>query len=60
MLFHSQMSDWLLMLRTFVFIVEHILATTFPARCVVWDLRKNEPVIKVSDSTSRVNYIYHN
>ncbi|CAL8099465.1 unnamed protein product [Orchesella dallaii] len=36
--------------------VEHILASTFPARCVVWDLRKNEPVIKVSDATSRIRY----
>uniref|UniRef100_T1JFC4 Protein transport protein Sec31A n=1 Tax=Strigamia maritima TaxID=126957 RepID=T1JFC4_STRMM len=34
--------------------VQHILASTFAARCVVWDLRKNEPIIKVSDSTSRI------
>jgi len=34
--------------------VQHILASTFSTRCVVWDLRKNEPIIKVSDSTSRV------
>ncbi|CAL1287606.1 unnamed protein product [Larinioides sclopetarius] len=34
--------------------VQHILASTFPARCVVWDLRKNEPIIKVSDSSSRL------
>ena len=34
--------------------VQHILASTFAARCVVWDLRKNEPIIKVSDSMSRV------
>lgn len=27
--------------------VQHILASTFPSRCVVWDLRKNEPIIKV-------------
>ena len=34
--------------------VQHILATTFSSRCVVWDLRKNDPIIKVSDSTSRM------
>ena len=34
--------------------VQHILATTFSQRCVVWDLRKNEPIIKVSDNTSRM------
>lgn len=34
--------------------VQHILASTFPARCIVWDLRKNEPIIKVADTTSRV------
>ncbi|XP_064595245.1 protein transport protein Sec31A-like isoform X2 [Liolophura sinensis] len=34
--------------------VQHILASTFTARCVVWDLRKNEPVIKISDSMSRI------
>ena len=28
--------------------VQHILASTFASRCVVWDLRKNEPIIKVS------------
>ncbi len=27
--------------------VQHILATTFSTRCVVWDLRKNDPIIKV-------------
>ncbi|GAB1598791.1 protein transport protein Sec31A-like [Argonauta hians] len=32
--------------------VQHILASTFSARCVVWDLRKNEPIIKISDSMS--------
>ncbi|CAH0386488.1 unnamed protein product [Bemisia tabaci] len=36
--------------------VQHILASTFPTRCVVWDLRKNEPIIKLSDSTSRVRW----
>jgi len=34
--------------------VQHILASTFASRCVVWDLRKNEPIIKVSDSMSRI------
>ena len=27
--------------------VQHILASTFSSRCLVWDLRKNEPIIKV-------------
>ncbi|CAG7824437.1 unnamed protein product [Allacma fusca] len=36
--------------------VEHILASTFSTRCVMWDLRKNEPIIKVADSTSRIRY----
>jgi len=35
--------------------VQHILASTFAPRCVVWDLRKNEPIIKLTDSTSRVS-----
>ncbi len=34
--------------------VQHILGSCFASRCVVWDLRKNDPIIKVSDSTSRV------
>ena len=34
--------------------VQHILASTFSSRCVVWDLRKDDPIIKVSDSTSRM------
>ncbi|CAH1795497.1 unnamed protein product, partial [Owenia fusiformis] len=34
--------------------VQHILGSTFGNRCVVWDLRKNEPIIKVSDSMSRI------
>lgn len=29
------------------FQVQHILASTFSTRCVVWDLRKNEPIIKL-------------
>jgi len=36
--------------------VQHILASTFSTRCVVWDLKKNEPIIKVSDSTSRMRF----
>ena len=36
--------------------VQHILASTSPnGRSVVWDLRKNEPIIQVSDSNSRVS-----
>lgn len=35
--------------------VQHILASTSPSgRSVVWDLRKNEPIIQVTDSSSRV------
>ncbi|XP_072165070.1 protein transport protein Sec31A-like [Diadema setosum] len=35
--------------------VQHILASTCPGgRCVVWDLRKNEPIIKVTDHSSRI------
>ncbi|XP_071952152.1 protein transport protein Sec31A-like [Antedon mediterranea] len=35
--------------------VQHILASTCPGgRCVVWDLRKNEPIIKVTDHSSRM------
>lgn len=36
--------------------VQHILASVFAARCVIWDLRKNEPIIKLSDSQSRVRW----
>lgn len=36
--------------------VQHILASTFATRCVIWDLRKNEPIIKLSDSQSRVRW----
>ena len=36
--------------------VEHIVASASPSgRCVVWDLRKNQPVITVSDTSSRVS-----
>ncbi|XP_078386799.1 protein transport protein Sec31A isoform X1 [Cetorhinus maximus] len=35
--------------------VQHILASAHPSgRAVVWDLRKNEPIIKVSDHSNRM------
>ena len=34
--------------------VQHILASTSNGKCVVWDLRKNESIIKVSDNMSKV------
>ena len=34
--------------------VQHILASTCSGKCVVWDLRKNESIIKVSDNMSNV------
>ena len=37
--------------------VQHILASTASSKCVVWDLRKNEPIIKVSDTSgARMRY----
>ncbi|KAG7311949.1 hypothetical protein JYU34_001374 [Plutella xylostella] len=33
--------------------VQHILGSTISNRCVVWDLRKNEPIMKLSDGNSR-------
>ncbi|XP_022916302.2 protein transport protein Sec31A isoform X1 [Onthophagus taurus] len=36
--------------------VEHILASTFYSKCVVWDLRKNEPIIKLTDTISRIRW----
>ncbi|XP_046610174.1 protein transport protein Sec31A [Neodiprion virginianus] len=36
--------------------VQHILASTFSQRCVIWDLRKNEPIIKLNDANSRVRW----
>ncbi|XP_075980743.1 COPII coat complex component secretory 31 [Anticarsia gemmatalis] len=36
--------------------VQHILGSTFASRCVVWDLRKNEPIMKLSDSQSRTRW----
>ncbi|GAB1302462.1 Protein transport protein Sec31B [Apodemus speciosus] len=36
--------------------VQHILSSAHPSgKAVVWDLRKNEPVISVSDHSSRMN-----
>jgi protein transport protein SEC31 len=37
--------------------VQHILASTCSGKCVVWDLRKNESIIKVSDNMSKVNFV---
>ncbi|XP_071829619.1 protein transport protein Sec31A-like isoform X2 [Apostichopus japonicus] len=35
--------------------VQHILASTSPGgQCIVWDLKKNEPIIKVTDHSSRI------
>uniref|UniRef100_A0A8D8QRK6 Protein transport protein Sec31A n=1 Tax=Cacopsylla melanoneura TaxID=428564 RepID=A0A8D8QRK6_9HEMI len=31
--------------------VQHILASVLPSKCVIWDLRKAEPIIKVTDSS---------
>ncbi|XP_055849140.1 protein transport protein Sec31A [Episyrphus balteatus] len=36
--------------------VQHILASVFSSRCVIWDLRKNEQIIKLSDTQSRVRW----
>lgn len=36
--------------------VQHILASTFSQRCVIWDLRKNEPIIKLTDANSKVRW----
>lgn len=40
--------------------VQHILGSSSPSgRSVVWDLRKNEPIIQISDSSSKVTaYMY--
>ena len=39
--------------------VQHILASTSPSgRSVVWDLRKNEPIITVADTSTMVSYSY--
>ncbi|CAD5123017.1 DgyrCDS11404 [Dimorphilus gyrociliatus] len=34
--------------------VQHILGSTYAGRSVVWDLRKSEPIIKITDSMSRI------
>jgi len=46
-------------LQNFI-LVQHILGSLFHKYTVVWDLRKNEPIIKLSDSNSKVDipYIY--
>ncbi|XP_065165359.1 protein transport protein Sec31A isoform X2 [Atheta coriaria] len=36
--------------------VQHILASTFSSKCVVWDLRKNETIIKLTDTVSRIRW----
>ncbi|XP_026808724.1 protein transport protein Sec31A [Rhopalosiphum maidis] len=36
--------------------VQHILGSLFHKYTVVWDLRKNEPIIKLSDSNSKVKW----
>ncbi|KAI9546789.1 hypothetical protein NQZ68_022734 [Dissostichus eleginoides] len=37
--------------------VQHILASANPSgKAVVWDLRKNEPIIKISDHSNRMHY----
>lgn len=37
--------------------VQHILSSAHPSgKAVVWDLRKNEPIIKVSDHSNRVSH----
>lgn len=35
--------------------VQHILASTFSQRCVIWDLKKNEAILKLTDSNARVS-----
>lgn len=40
--------------------VPHILASANPSgKAVVWDLRKNEPIIKISDHSNRVRTCTH-
>ncbi|VVC27705.1 Hypothetical protein CINCED_3A002881 [Cinara cedri] len=36
--------------------VQHILGSLFHKYTVVWDLRKNEPIIKLSDNNSKVKW----
>lgn len=33
-----------------MFSVQHILGSLFHKHAVVWDLRKNEPIIKLTDT----------
>lgn len=41
--------------------VQHILASASPSgKAVVWDLRKNEPIIKISDHSNRVSLRINN
>ncbi|XP_033185033.2 COPII coat complex component secretory 31 [Bombus vancouverensis nearcticus] len=36
--------------------VQHILASTFSQRCTIWDLRKNEPIINLTDTNTKVRW----
>ncbi|KAL1402841.1 hypothetical protein pipiens_000940, partial [Culex pipiens pipiens] len=36
--------------------VQHILASVFSSRCVIWDLRKNNTIIKLTDTQSRIRW----
>ena len=36
--------------------VQHILGSVFPTKCVVWDLRKNDPIIKLTDNTVKTKW----
>ncbi|XP_060523111.1 protein transport protein Sec31A isoform X2 [Cylas formicarius] len=36
--------------------VQHILASSFASKCVIWDLRKNEQIIKLTDTVSRIRW----
>ena len=36
--------------------VQHILASVFSTKCVIWDLKKNEPIIKLTDSNTRAKW----
>ncbi|XP_011302454.1 protein transport protein Sec31A [Fopius arisanus] len=36
--------------------VQHILASAFTQRCIIWDLRKNEAIIKLSDANSKIRW----
>lgn len=48
-------TDHMYVFKRLLLQVQHILASTSPGgRFVVWDLRKNEPIIQVADSSSRI------